>query len=104
MACRWVRVRWRAARQLFAPACRRTRQKRQVSCAMTRLISQSIERGREHERHETRLGPAVENVARQDEPAIPPSLGRADERVVAQQRERQEVVDKNVRAKNHAGV
>jgi hypothetical protein len=31
-------------------------------------------------------------------------LGRAVERVIAQQRERQEVVDKNVRAKNHVGI
>jgi len=39
--------------------------------------------GREHERHETRLGPTVEDVAGQDKPAVPPPLGRADERVVA---------------------
>ena len=58
--------------------------------------------GCEHERHETRLGPTVEGVAGQDEPAVPPPLGRADERVVAQQRKRQEVVDKNVRTKDHA--
>ena len=62
------------------------------------------ERRCEHERHETRLGPAVEDVAGQDEPAVPPPLGRADERVVAQQRERQEIVDKNVRTENHAGI
>ena len=62
------------------------------------------ESGREHERHETRLCPTVEDVAGQDQPAVPPPLRRADERVVAQQRERQEVVDKNVRTKNHAGI
>ncbi len=62
------------------------------------------ERGREHQRHEARLGPSVKDVAGQDEPAVAPALRRADEQVVAQQRERQEVVDKNVRTKNHAGI
>ena len=62
------------------------------------------ERGREHQRHEARLGPAVEGVAGEDEPEIAPPLRRAAQRVIAGQRERQEIVNKNVRAENHAGV
>ena len=59
------------------------------------------EGGREHERHEARLGPTVKGVAGQDEPEIPPALRRAREQVIAEERERQEVINKNVRAKNH---
>ena len=35
------------------------------------------ERGREHERHEPRLGPAVKGVAGEDEPDVAPALRRA---------------------------
>jgi hypothetical protein len=69
------------------------------------LADQPIhERRREHERHEARLGPAVEGVARENEPEIAPAVRRAAQRIIAGQRERQEIVDENVRAKNHAGV
>ena len=62
------------------------------------------ERRGEHERHKARLRPAVKNVSGEDEPAISPPLGCTGERVVAQQRKRQEVVDKNVGTENHAGI
>jgi hypothetical protein len=62
------------------------------------------EGGREHERHEARLGPAVERIAGQDEPEISPTLAGAIERVIAEERDRQKIINENVRAKNHAPV
>src|SRR4030095_6258961 len=56
----------------------------------------------EHERHEPWLGPAVKRVSGNDQPGITPALPRAKQRVINEQRERQEIVDKNVRAKYHA--
>src|SRR5947207_8893001 len=91
----------RAARQLF----HRLAQNAPESPRVVRddQTHQPIDEcGREHKRHETWLGPAIKGVAGQNEPAVPPPLGRADEGAVAEQRERQEVVDKNVRTKNHA--
>src|SRR4051812_29663133 len=61
-------------------------------------------RRREHERHEARFGPAVKNVAGENEPGISPALARPPKRVVAEQRDRQEMVNEDVRAKNHAAV
>src|SRR3982751_6474267 len=62
------------------------------------------ERGGEHDRHKARLGPAIEEVAGENQPGVAPALAGAIERVIAEERDRQEVVDENVRAKNHARV
>src|SRR6266496_2289848 len=56
----------------------------------------------EHERHEPWLGPAVECVSGNDQPGVAPALPRAKQRVINEQRERQKIVDENVRAKYHA--
>src|SRR5437762_12080627 len=58
---------------------------------------------REHDRHEARLGPTVKNVAGEDEPRVPPALARAPKRVIAEERDRQKIINENVRAKNHGG-
>ena len=60
------------------------------------------ERRAEHERHEPRLGPAVKCVSGNDQPGIAPALLCAKQRVINEQRERQKIVDKYVRAKYHA--
>ncbi len=57
---------------------------------------------REHEEHEARLGPAIKNVAGDDQPKIPPALRRSRQRVVAEEREGQKVENENVRAEDHA--
>jgi hypothetical protein len=59
------------------------------------------ERREEHERHEARLRPAVKGVAGQDQPEISPALRRPAQRIIAQERERQKIVNEDVRAKNH---
>src|SRR5262249_3591323 len=59
------------------------------------------ERRAKHQQRETRLGPAVENVAGKDQPKISPALRRAPERVITEQRTRQKIVNKDVRTKDH---
>src|SRR5204863_7024931 len=56
---------------------------------------------REHDRHEARLGPTVKNVAGENQPRGPPALARAPKRVIAEERDRQKIINENVRAKNH---
>jgi hypothetical protein len=56
----------------------------------------------EHQHHEPRLGPAVKCVSGNDQPGVTPALPRAKQRVINEQRERQKIVDENVRAKYHA--
>ena len=51
---------------------------------------------------EPRLGPAVKCVSGNDQPGVTPALPRAKQRVINEQRERQKIVDENVRAKYHA--
>ena len=57
----------------------------------------------EHQHDEPRLGPAVKCVSGNDQPGVTPALPRAKQRVINEQRERQKIVDENVRAKNHGG-
>src|SRR5262249_19343431 len=56
----------------------------------------------EHERHEPRLGPPVKCISRNDQPGVTPPLPRAKQGVINEQRERQKIVNENVRAKYHA--
>ena len=58
---------------------------------------QPIDKSRgEHERHEARLRPAVKNVAGKDEPKVAPALARGGEQVIAEQRQRQEIINENM--------
>ena len=56
----------------------------------------------EHQHHEPRLGPAVKCISGNDQPGVTPALPRAKQRVINEQRERQKIVDENVRAEYHA--
>src|ERR1041385_782879 len=60
------------------------------------------ERCAEHERHESWLRPAVKCISSNDQPGVTPALLRAKQRVINEQRERQKIIDKYVRAKYHA--
>ena len=61
-----------------------------------------IDEGRaEHQQRETRLGPSVEGVPRNDQPEISPALRCAPERVIPEQRNREKIVNEDVRTKDH---
>jgi hypothetical protein len=63
---------------------------------------QPIEQGRpKHQRDEARLGPPVKGVSKYYEDKIAPALRSAEERIVNQQRERQEIENEKVRAEDH---
>jgi len=59
------------------------------------------ERCGKHQQRETRLGPPVEGVAGNDQPKISPALWRAPERVIPEQRNREKIVNEDVRTKDH---